>query len=108
MNKHIITIGLNDKDAEMQIFSNDTAIEMIADTMINNHGVYAFTMNECEGVYKMDSTGHIIREKSIRIEIADDADSKIDYIGIICDLKVRLNQESIMYELIENANISFI
>jgi len=108
MNKHILTIGLNDKDAEMQIISTDTAIELIADTMINEHGVYAFTMSECKGVYKMDSTNHIIRENSIRIEIVDSEDSKVDYIGIVCDLKVRLNQESIMYEVLNDARVDFI
>ena len=108
MTKHIFTVGLNDKDCEIQIISNDMGVEIISDIMINQHGVYAFTMNECKGVYKMDSTNHIVRESSIRIEIVDDSDSDIDYIGIACDMKMALNQESIMYEVVNNVNVDFI
>lgn len=62
-------------------------------------------MYECAGVYKMNSTGAIIQEASIRVEIATDEElTAAD--GIIGELKERLNQESIMHEVTE-ANIYF-
>lgn len=107
MNKHIFTIGLNDRDAEVQIISTDTAIDLIADTLINDHGVFAFTMSECKGVYKMNSTNNIVKENSIRVEIVTESDEDIDAVGIMFDLKVRLNQESIMHEVDRRAMVTF-
>lgn len=105
MKKNIFTIGLNDKDKEIQIISTPEAKQIIADTLINKYDVFAFTMYECAGVYRMNSTGAIIQEASIRVEIATDEElTAAD--GIIGELKERLNQESIMHEVTE-ANIYF-
>ena len=108
MIKHTFTIGLNDRDAERQIISNDMAIDLISDTLINQHDVYAFTMTECKGIYRMNSTNNIIRENSIRVEIVTESDEDIDAVGIILDLKVRLNQESIMHEVDRRAIVTFV
>ena len=54
-------------------------------------------MFECSGVYKMESTGNIVFEKSIRVEIATEGElTAAD--AIIETLKKELNQESIMME----------
>ena len=72
MFKTIITIGLNDKDQESQIIPTESAENTLAEILIENHGIFAFTMIHCKGVYKMSSTGNIIKENSIRIEIIEE------------------------------------
>ena len=100
MQKNILTIGLNDKDTQNQIINTPEAKQIISETLINKYGVFAFTMIECAGVYKMNSTGDIIQESSLRIEIAtDEPMQEID--SIIDELKTVLNQESIMHEVSE-------
>ena len=105
MFKTVLTVGLNDKNTEKQEVSTQDAKIIIADTLINKYGVYAFTMLECTGVYKMDSTGNIIQETSFRIEIA--TDDAFNYSNIVNALKFALNQESIMVETCK-ADIDFI
>lgn len=70
MHEYILTIGLNDRITEKQEISSEAAKRMISEILINKYGVFAFTMFDCYGVYKMNSTGRIIQEPSIRIEIA--------------------------------------
>ena len=69
MIKYQLTIGLFDKDTEKQQIKTPAAKKQISDTLLNRFGVYAFTMIECAGVYKMNSTGNIVIEPSIRVEI---------------------------------------
>lgn len=61
-------------------------------------------MIECSGVYRMESTGRIVREPSIRIEIA--SDEEIPAAEIIENIKKALNQETVMLEISES-NISY-
>lgn len=97
MIKTILTIGLNDKDAERQVFTTSEAKNTIANILLNQYNIFAFTMFECSGVYKMESTGNIVFENSIRVEIATDNElTAAD--AIIATLKTELNQESIMME----------
>ena len=97
MIQYNLTIGLFDKNLNRQIISNDDARNIISDTLINDHKIYAFTQIDCYGVYKMDSTGAIVREPSIRVEIATEHRIKRPALdSITTDLKARLNQESIM------------
>lgn len=105
MIKTLFTIGLYDKDTETQIIKSGDAKKIIANTLLNQFNIFAFTMMDAEGVYKMGSTGNIIFEPSIRVEIASDADIPA---AQICEtLKKLLNQETIMMER-EEVNISFI
>lgn len=98
MYKNILTIGLNDKDTQNQIINTPEAKRMIAKTLINQYNVFAFTIIDCAGVYKMNSTGDIVQEASLRVEIATEEPMKeID--SIIDELKTVLNQESIMHEV---------
>ena len=72
---------------------------------INEFNIFAFTMFECFGVYKMESTGNTVFENSIRVEIA--TDNKINNLDNIIDtLKDKLNQECIMVD-ISNSDINF-
>lgn len=97
MCKTQLTIGLYDKNTEKQEITTKNAKEMIANILIEKYQIFAFTMIECSGVYKMASTGRIVFEPSIRVEIATDDDLITD--EIITDLKIVLNQESIMQEI---------
>lgn len=97
MFKTALTIGLNDKDSECQIIESSEAKNIIANILLNQFNIFAFTMLECSGVYRMESTGNIVFENSIRVEIATD-DELTAADAIIETLKKELNQESIMIE----------
>lgn len=102
MYKNEFTIGLFDKNTERQEVSTSEAKNIIAKILIENFGIFAFTMIDCNGVYKMNSTGKIVFEPSIRVEIATDEElTEAD--AIIENLKEALNQECIMHQVsIEN------
>lgn len=107
MNEYLFTVGLFDKDTERQEIPTSRAHDMLADILIEKHGVYAYTMIDCSGVYKMQSTGRIVREPSIRIEIVTDMADLLDCAAIIADIKSALNQETVMLKK-SAANVSFI
>lgn len=106
MHENILTIGLFDKDTEKQEISTDAAKRIISDILIDKFDIFAFTMIDCSGVYKMVSTGRIVAEPSIRIEIATENDITETIINIITELKKVLNQESIMHKH-QTAEINF-
>lgn len=105
MLKYQLTIGLFDKDTETQLIQSSDAKNIISNILLNKFDIFAFTMFDCSGIYRMQSTGAIISEPSVRVEIATDAE--IPAAEIIAELKSKLNQEAIMLE-IADANISFI
>ena len=104
MYKYQFTVGLNDKDSEKQEIKTSDAKNIISKILLNDFEIFAFTMIDCYGVYKMQSTGAIVQEASVRIEIA--SDEQIPELNIIDALKKALNQESIMIETSE-ADINF-
>ena len=95
MHKTVFTVGLNDKEEERQLISTETAKDIISEILIGDFKIFAFTMWECLGVYRMTSTGNIVKENSLRIEIATDKKLKATK-KIIKSLKENLNQETIM------------
>ena len=98
MYEYNLTVGLFDKDTCKQEITTEAAKAAIENILLNQFSIFAFTMIECAGCYKMESNGTIVREPSIRIEIASD-DDITETIKEICQaLKVELNQESIMYK----------
>ena len=107
MNEYLFTVGLFDKDTELQEIPSERAKEILAQILIDKHGIYAYTMIDCSGVYKMQSTGRIVREPSIRIEIVTDMADLLDYRAIIADIKSALNQETVMLKK-SAADVSFI
>jgi len=104
MFKTVLTVGLFDKDTETQLINSNEAKKIISSILIDKNNIFAFTMIDCSGVYKMQSTDCIVYEPSIRIEIA--TDKMIDYKKITSELKSELNQESIMVDISES-NIIF-
>ena len=102
----VLTIGLFDKDAEKQLISRDDARDLIARILIDEYNIFAFTMYDCAGVYRMQSTGNIVREPSIRVEIV--TDENLDILpAMIARLKSGLNQETIMVKT-SRADVDFI
>lgn len=99
MFKTQLTIGLNDKLTEKQEVTTSEAKMTISDTLLQEFGLFAFTMFTCEGVYTMASTSNTVFENSIRVEIA--TEDAIDTLSICESLKHKLNQESIMVEFTE-------
>ena len=108
MHEYTMTIGLFDKDTEKQEISTEAARRIISDVLINSYDIFAYTMLDAAGVYKMQSTGAIVREPSIRLEIATEEaiDDKIRAIVNTLKDAAHLNQESIMVKHI-TAPIAF-
>ena len=52
MIKTLFTIGLNDKNTERQEVATADAKNLIANILLNQFNIFAFTMFECSGVYK--------------------------------------------------------
>lgn len=101
-----IIIGLNDQKSKKQEISTDQAEDMIADLLILTYGLYGGTISRCKGIYRMESTGEIIKEISIKIEIS--SDEEIVNIREICSTFCKIfNQESVFFEEYES-NVDFI
>lgn len=87
MNKHEIFIGLNDKDTKTQVISTE-------DTMLKVHALVGdCSMSLIQG-YFTHADGSMIVEKTIKCEVFGMEDDKIH--AIVEQLKVKLNQESIL------------
>ena len=105
MKKYVFTVGLFDKDTEKLETTREDARDLLAYILIDEFELFAFTMSDCSGVYRMESTGRIVREPSIRVEVA--SDTEIPAADIIHCIKSALNQETVMLE-VTDAEISFI
>ena len=98
MHEYTLTIGLFDKDTEKQEISTEAAKRIISEVLINSYDIFAFTMLDAAGVYRMASTKRIVREPSIRLEIATEEAIDDAIRAIVATLKdsEHLNQETIM------------
>jgi len=106
MTKTTLTIGLNSQTTEKQEITTGEAKGLISELLIEGYGFGGLTLTECEGVYRMNSTGDLIYEKSLKIELVTDED--IENINIIIkELKYLLDQESIMLE-VEHKEVTFL
>lgn len=106
MTKTTMTIGLNSQTTERQEISTNEAKNLVSELLIEGYGFIGLTMTECEGVYKMKSTGDLVYEKSLKIELVTDDD--IDNIDVIIkEIKYLLDQESIMLE-VEHKEVAFL
>ena len=105
MLKYNFYVGLNDKYTCRQEVSTEKAEMILSEILLNEFHVYGFTMINCKGVYKMENTGEIISENTIKIEIV--SDNAIPADRIVEEIKNRLNQESVMMEKSEK-NVSFL
>lgn len=93
--KHILTIGLNDKDTYTQKYDIITAYKLIENILKPRTNGY--TMYETNGGYMHDN-GTFISEKSIRVELMFISEIQVRIIAN--EIKTQLNQESIAYETI--------
>lgn len=91
--KHILTIGLNDKDTYTQKFDTITAYKMIENILKPRANGY--TMYETHGGYTHEN-GTYITETSIRVELQFISQAQVFIIAN--EIKTQLNQESIVYE----------
>lgn len=97
MTKYNLTIGLLDKDSKVQEIGTVHATKLITRIVIAKIGFG--TILDANGVYTHDD-GTIVTEPSIRIEILD-TEGTIDkdkIVELASELKVALNQESILFE----------
>ena len=101
-NKYILYVGLNDKDTKKQEITTATAQKTIQQILFNNQ-VEGFTIYKAKGLYKHTS-GEITKETTIIIELLYISNNIIN--NIIKDLKIAINQESILKQ-VQKMAISF-
>ena len=90
LTKHVLYIGLNDKDSKVQEITTDKAKELIAKTFGD------CTISDALGVYTHED-GTEVKEKSLRVELLFKADKEV--IKNVKVIKALLNQETIGYEV---------
>ena len=99
-----LSVGVNDKDSKRQVFDAFTAENIIYD-ILQARKVDGCTMDTARVFYTRDD-GATVREESVRVEITGITEVMV---RIICnDIKIALNQESIMVEYVSAPNIMFI
>lgn len=87
-----LTMGLNDKRTLRQKIGLNRAMKQIG-KMLQKNGL-GYTLTSASGGYVHDN-GMYVREKSIKIDLFT---SKQNALNIANQLKVKYNQESIMFE----------
>lgn len=102
MIEHIITVGLYDKNTKHQEISTIDAYKVVTNIFCAS-GICA-TVLDAQGIYRHED-GTVVIEPSLRIECADVTREKI--LPCIMQIKIALNQESIMYKVVES-DIDFI
>lgn len=95
--KHILYVGLNDKDTKQQKITTLEAYKIVENTALQY--VSGATIHESRGIYTHDN-GTIIRENSLIVELFDCTELQVRIIANT--LKTALNQESIGYEKVKN------
>ena len=93
--KVIFYVGLNDKDAKVQLIDSITA-SRIVERVFSRHEVDGATSTFARGIYK-HGDGTIITEETILVQVFEFGEP-IDVAAICEDLKRLLNQESIAVE----------
>jgi hypothetical protein len=97
MTKFMLTIGLLDKDSKVQEIGTVHATKLV--TRIVTTKIGFGTILDANGVYT-HADGTIVTEPSIRVEILDTDGSitRDKIVELANELKVTLNQESILFE----------
>lgn len=94
--KHILIIGLNDKDTLKQVLTIKQAKNIIIKNCLKV-GYDGGTLSTVNGFYKMQSNNKITIEKSIKLELLFASDTKTK---ILIDLiKKDLNQETVALQV---------
>ena len=94
MQKHILYIGLNDKDSKLQEVTILDAYKII-NNILSGVGYDGWTITEATGFYKHES-GEVVIEKSLQVLICFADDKKTN--EAIKQIKTVLNQESVILE----------
>lgn len=92
--KHVLFLGLNDKDSKVQEISTLDAYKIIMN-QIAGVGYDGASISECTGFYT-HANGQFVIEKSLKIEILFADDEKTN--KLIEILKKSFNQESIAFQ----------
>lgn len=103
MIEHILTVGLFDKVSKHQEISTLDAYKVVTN-LFCAAGLCA-TILDAQGIYTHDD-GTTVIEPSLRVECAGASREQIKIVA--AQIKAALNQESIMYQVIEKADIDFI
>ena len=94
MKKFTLYMGLNDKDAKVQVISTIEAYKVVSNIIAKDFG--GGTIFESQGIYKHDD-GKIVFEKTLRIEILFAEEPQIK--ALVAELKKIFNQESIAVQV---------
>ena len=94
MKKFTLYMGLNDKDAKVQVISTIEAYKVVSNIIAKDFG--GGTIFEAHGIYKHDD-GKIVFEKTLRIEILFAEEPQIK--ALVAELKKIFNQESIAVQV---------
>ena len=94
MQKHILYVGLNDKDSKVQEINTIDAYKIVQNILIGV-GYDGGNIQESTGFYKHEN-GEIVIEKSFRVELCFADDKKTS--EAIKQIKQVLNQESVILE----------
>lgn len=105
-NKYTLTIGKNHKDLKKQVLDDDEIYDIIS-INLNKEGIDCFTSIDCVGAFVHKDNTKVL-EKSIQIVVVDENDIKDKILKVIDSLKSGLSQESIMFQIEENQDISFL
>lgn len=99
MDKYTLYMGLNDKDAKVQLVSTLEAYKLVTNLLTSYTD--GATIFEADGIYKHDD-GTIVTEKTLRIELMFIDRSTVK--TIVDMLKKLFNQESIavQHEVVES------
>ena len=97
MYKYSFNVGLNDKDTYKPLDPNH-AIKVIKEIAIkySKEGYSIYTVN---GGYMMNNGVHV-EEDGIKIDIVRNA-RDLDFKAFASELKIALNQESVMFEMVK-------
>ena len=104
MKKYILTIGLNDKDTKQPKYDIITAYKMIESAC--KQYTEGYSLYQTKGGYKHDD-GTFVQEDSIRAEFLYTTEVQVRCIANAIKAPTCLNQESIMFEVVET-EIAFI
>ena len=96
MLKFTIICGLNDQHTKKQEITTEEAYKKIVE-VLHAHKVDGATFTECKGLYIHDD-GTPVFENSIKIELLFITKETAD--AICDDLKIALNQEAVVLEVI--------
>ena len=94
MKKFTLYMGLNDKDAKVQVISTIEAYKVVSNIIAKDFG--GGTIFEAQGIYRHDD-GKIVFEKTLCIEILFAEEPQIK--ALVAELKKIFNQESIAVQV---------